>query len=326
MCGGGDDGLGPFAGVAAPDAVHVQARADTGALQGGEALLAGHAVDTEGFLVFLQVERRAAEHPALGAGEVDDVIVEARDGDVAVLVDQGVDHLAEGVDRVHDRAAVVTGVDILVRSRDADLHVLHAAHAGVDGRNLVGDHRGVGNENQVAGEFLAVGLHPCSQARGTDFLFALDHKLDVVAEFLLADQVFEHLDVHEVLALVVVRTAAPDGAVLDDRFVRLCVPELERFFRLDVIVAVDHDGGGLRIEFLLRKDHRVAGRLADLRRVDAGCLEQFYNLLRAAVHILLVDGIGADGRDAELLEELVEETFFVLLDVLFHFHNGMCFC
>ena len=147
-----------------------------------------------------------------------------------------------------------------------------------------------------------------------------------MAELLFADQVFKDLDVHEVLALVIVRAAAPDGAVFNDRFVGFGLPEFNGFFRLYVIVAVDHDGLRLRIELLLSEDHRMAGRLADFRRVDAGRLEQFYDLLRAAVHILLVSGVGADRGNAKLLEEFVEKTFFVLLDVLFHFHKGVCFC
>ena len=82
------DGLGAFPGVAAPDAADVEAGTDAGALEGGIAFLAAERPDVQEFLVFLLVIGGAGEHPAVGTGELHDIVVEARHGDLSVRADK----------------------------------------------------------------------------------------------------------------------------------------------------------------------------------------------------------------------------------------------
>ena len=71
------------------------------------------------------------------------------------------------------------------------------------------------------------------------------------------------------LALVIGGTAPVDASVLDDRFERWLLPEVERVHRLDVVVAVDDDGGRpLGVEPVAIDDGVAAG-LADLDMLDA---------------------------------------------------------
>lgn len=287
-----DDGLRALGIMSAPDAVDIEAGTDRGALQSGVTLLSADSVDADSGLELLLAEGNLAEHLAVLAAELLDIVVETLDSDVAVLVDERRNHIAESLDRVVDGSAVVTGVDIHLGSADGYLHIGHSAHAGADGGNILGLLGGIGDEYGVAGEFALVGLDPVAEARGTDLLLALEQELDVVAEFLLLYEIFECLDVHETLALVVVRSAAPDGAVLDDGLVRVCLPQVERLCGLHVVVAVNQHGGKFRIDFLLGIDHRVARGLADFNLVGTGGLYEACELLGAAAHILLVLRIG----------------------------------
>ena len=283
-----NDRLRPFADVAAPDAVHVQARTDAHALQRRETLLACERLHTQAAHIFLRIVRCPAQHLPVFPAQLDHVVVEALDGDVAILVDQRIDHLAERVDRIVDRAAVVARVKVFLRPLDRNLHVGDAAHAAVDGRDLLVEHRRVGNQDDVAGQQLLVCLDPFRECRRAHFLLTFKDELDVVAELPGTHQIFERLDVHERLALVVIRTACVDGSVADLRLKGRGDPQVERIDRHHVVVAVDQDGRQFRIDQLFTVDHRMSGGLHDLGLVGAGSQQQLGQALGTTVHVGLV--------------------------------------
>lgn len=315
---GGEDGFGALAGVAAPDAADVEAGAYAGALLGGEASLAVECADAKFLLVASLVEGGLGHEGALLVGEDEDVVVEAGDGDVAVRVVEVGDHLAEHVDGVGHGAAEEAGVEVVVGAGDFDLPVAEAAEAAGDAGHVGGNHRGVGDEDDVGLEQLFVFLAEAVERAGADFLFALEHELDVAGEVAGANHVFEGLGVHEGLAFVVVGAAGPDAAVDDDRLEGLCAPELKRSDGHDVVVAIDEDGGFGGVDDFLAIDDGVAVGGHDLGAVGAGLEEQLAPALGAAHHVALVLLLGADGGDADEGEELVEETVAVLFDVLLH--------
>ena len=143
-----------------------------------------------------------------------------------------------------------------------------------------------------------------------------------MGELAAAHQVLKGLDVHEQLALVVVGPAAPDGPVVDLRVEGIVVPFVQRLHWLDVVVAVDQHGTGLRVDDLLAEDDRMAGGLADAGFVGARFEQQVGEGLGAEIHICLVFGLGADGWDAQERKQLFEEALPVLLDVFFHGANS----
>ena len=321
---GRQDGLRALARVAAPDAAYVQARADADALQGGVTLFTLDFVDVQESLVLVHVEGGAGQHGAVLGGELHDVVVEAGDGDAAVGVVQAGDHRAERVDRVRHRAAVVAGVEVLVRAGDGHFQIGEAAHAAVDGRDLLGDHRGVGHEDDIGLQEFLVLLRPGGQRRTAHFLFALEDELHVMPQETLLEQELEGLQVHEQLALVVVRAAGvdgflPGGRVLgEDRLERIGAPLLQRLRRLHVVVAVHEHrlrGAGHGLDAV---DDGVALGLVHGSLVGAGRDKQFRQAAGAAVHVGLVFRLRADGGDAQQGEKLLEEAFAVLFDIGFH--------
>ena len=167
-----------------------------------------------------------------------------------------------------------------------------------------------------------MGLDPGRQGGAADLFFPFKEELDIVRELSAAHQVLKSLDVHEQLALVVVGTATPDGAVVHLRIEGIVLPHVQRLDRLNVVVAVNQHGLRFGIDDLLAEDDRMAGGLADARLVRARFKQQVGEGLGAAVHVGLVLRLGADGGDAQEREQLLEEALPVLFDVGFHGINS----
>ena len=88
-------------------------------------------------------------------------------------------------------------------------------------------------------------------------------------------KIFKSLDVHEQLALVVVGASSPDSPVVDFGLERIGIPLLQRLGRLDIVVAVNHNGLGLRVYHFLAEDYRVAGCRINVCLVCSGLFKQF---------------------------------------------------
>ena len=222
-------------------------------------------------------------------------------------------------------------MEIFVRSGYRDFHIAQAAHAAVDGRHLVGDHRGIRNQDDIGREFLFVRGHPSRQRGASDFFFAFEDKLHIVTEFPFAQQVFEGFDVHEQLALVVVGAAAPDGVFsrggirTDDRLERVRAPFLQRLSRLHVVMAIDQYRTGFRIHRLRAKDHWVARCGADFGHVGPRLQQQGLQPLCAGVHIIFMFRFGAYRWDPQQGKQFRIKPLPILFDILFHIVNILPF-
>jgi hypothetical protein len=110
------------------------------------------------------------------------------------------------------------------------------------------------------------------------------------------------------LALVVRGTTGVQAAVADDRLERGCLPQLERVDRLDVVVAVDGDGGrvGAGAEPLPVYGGLGAGYFQDLR-MQPGRLHQADQVLGGTAHLVVVRRIGRDRRDTAPLGQFGDE-------------------
>jgi hypothetical protein len=103
----------------------------------------------------------------------------------------------------------------------------------------------------------------------------------------------------------------------------LALPELKRFGRHHVIVAIDEDRGLRRILLIVAEDDGVTGRLVDFYGLYTEAFEMVAPVFSATLHIRLMFALGTDRRDADELEEVFEEASFVLADIILDLaHNS----
>ena len=141
--------LGPFARVAAPDAVYVERGTHAGTFERRVARLALHVADRERLLVRREAERSPVEGPPFGGSKFPHVVVESGDRHAPLGVGQLRHQTRQHVGRVGHRTAEQPRMEVLVRPLHLDLHVGQAAQAAGDRRGLHREHRGVRDEDHV---------------------------------------------------------------------------------------------------------------------------------------------------------------------------------
>ena len=200
---------------------------------------------------------------------------------------QGGEHLAERRHRVGDRAPVLAAVHRMVEGPDFDEHRDDAAERDGE-RGLPGPPvAAVGQDHCVGGEQIAVLGQELGEVLGARLLLALDEgrHADGRPSVPSADRALVHGDA----GLVVAGASAEETAVALDGLVGRRGPELERPFRLDVVMGVEQDRrrpvgrgnpsehGGVRPFHLQDLGLHACGveelargtrRLADVRRVE----------------------------------------------------------
>ena len=234
------------------------------------------------------------------------------------------------VGRVGHRTAEEARVQVLVRALHFNLHVSQTAQTTCNRGCLQRQHRGIRHQNDVGLEHLPVLTAEVVKACRTDLLLALEHELHVAGQRVGGTHRLECLGVHPQLPLVVIGAAGPDAAIADDRLEGVRTPLVARIHRHHVVVAVDQHRACLRIDGLLGIDHRIPGRGVDLRTVGPGPGQGGSQPFGAALHVGFVGRFGADRRNADQVEQLLEETRLVRFDVFFyvlHIHNvQISFC
>ncbi len=120
---------------------------------------------------------------------------------------------------------------------------------------------------------------------------------------------------HVDLSLVVLRAPRIHAAVAHVGLERRRRPQLLRIRRLHVVVSVNENGGTLNVRPMLGVDHRVAVRLDDLDRFQAGVRQVACQPLRTAEDITGEAAVGADARYPEQLRQLLLETVAILAQI-----------
>ena len=150
-------------------------------------------------------------------------------------------------------------MQVAVGSQNMDLEVSQSLQAVRYGRHARGKLAGVGDDRKVASQAVAVLGDVGLEIDAADLFLTLDQELDVhrqrpgrLEPGLCRLQVSEHL------ALVVRGPASIKVAVADCRLERRREPGLQRFGRLDVIMAVDEQGGFTRGPEPFRINNRMA--------------------------------------------------------------------
>src|ERR1700686_1301665 len=146
----------------------------------------------------------------------------------------------------------------------------------------------------------------------SDFLFTLDDYHDIYRKCSARSEVsFERLDVEENLAFVVHGSSGEDLLVAHGWLERRRSPQLQRFGRLDVVVAIDENGRCSWRVSPLADDDRVTGGWVDLRR-HTDFVERCLHPLGRPPRVGVVVRFGANARDAEKLEQLVVDPRVVV--------------
>src|SRR5215217_1304707 len=307
--GGRDDGLGPGPAEAAPDAVDVGRGAARHPLEGRVALLAGQRADPGDGHELAGVERQGGEVGPLLVGQLDHVVVPARDGDATGLVlepGQQRHQLGQGVG---DGAPEGARVQVGRGGAQVDLEVDEPAHGRDQRRHVLGDHPGVGDTDQVTGQPVGVLAQERVDRRRPRLLLALDEELDVDRQAPVGGQQMpDGRDLEVDLALVVGGAAGVQVAVAHGRLERRGGPLLQRVGRLHVVVAVH---GDRRLLGPGPQPLAVHGRLAALGGQDLGVepgrLHQSGQVLGRAADVAGALGVAGDRGDGAPLGQLANE-------------------
>ena len=247
-------------------------------------------------------------------------VAQAGHGDRAVVgVQRGQQPDQQG-ERVGRGAAVHAGVQRVVQRAHLD-HGLHeAAQRGRERRGADGRVGGVGDDEHVGAQALAVLGEEGLERRRADLLLALDEHGDADAGAVrVGGEVGAHGgQVGADAGLVVGGAAAEEPAVALGGDEGVARPVRRLAGRLDVVVGVEQDGRGARGRGP-PGDHRGgAGRAVRARRAEqldlgqAGLAQQPGDLVGGAPDVLLVERGGAHARHGherpELLDDLGHEA------------------
>ena len=171
-------------------------------------------------------------------------VVEAGNGDAAVVVVQAAEDVGQHADRVARAAAEHTGMQVAVGGLDGDLVIHQAAQRGCDGGRVRVPHAGVADQREVGLQLIPDRLHERHEILRADFFFAFDQDRDIDRQrsrHLLPGAA--GLDEGHQLSLVVLGAARNDdlaaiGVIGDDRLERRTVPEVQRIDRLHIVMPV----------------------------------------------------------------------------------------
>ena len=196
------------------------------------------------------VVRHLREQRALVVGEFEDVVVEAGHLHAAVRVVQRRDEAGDRRRRVRNRAAEHAGVQVEIGAVEVHRARDQPAHAGDHARDVRRDHAGVGDDDDVGVETIAVRGEQFLEVRRAGLLLALDQELERDRRAGAAGRREVRAQAEQVeqqLALVVGRAARTQHVTVDRRVERVGVPQLQRVDRLHVVVAVDEDDRRVRV-------------------------------------------------------------------------------
>ena len=265
--------------------------------------------------------RSSALQVGLDVGrQVVHAVIEAGNGDAAVVVPYGAENFRQQPDRVLRRAAEHAGMQVAVGA--GDLHVLidQSAQRGGDRRRLGVPHGGVADQRQVELELVGIVAHELEQMLRAAFLLALDHGGDRQRQ--LAGDRLEGaagLDEGHGLAFVVAGPARDDdlaaaGQRLDARLERRRLPQVQRIDRLHVIMAIEqHARAGDAVR--LAHHHRMALGWAHVGgKTDAAQVGG--HMLGGGPALFLVRRVGGNRGDAQQRKQALDAFVDILVDAV----------
>ena len=307
--GGGEDGLGAFALVAAGQPVDFGRGADADAFHAAETFLAGEEEDAGFALVVGFADGQGGKGLAFGRVEFGHIVIKTRNGDAALGIVQSGQHPDQRGGGVHDRAAEDPRVEVGGGPAHDDFHRGDAAQALGQRGVALRDHSRVRDGDDITAQLGAAGADKVIEIRAADFLLAFDEEdeIDRQGSF-FAEEVNRTEDVGEDLSFVVRRPAGEDTLVADGRFERRGGPEIHRFLGLDIIVSVNEHGRLARRLGSAGQHGGVSAGFRDLG-LESAVPEQGGEPIRAGPHFGGVVRFGRDTAEAEEVEEQIQIGF-----------------
>ena len=306
---GGDDGLAARAGVAAPDAVDFDCGAQPEAFEKADAWFDGAGAGADfgeegGF-----VELKGFHAGDVGVAGRAEAVVEAFDGDAVAVVVKGRDQAGEDGGGVADGAAEAAGVKVVRRGADGDLHAEIAAAVDVDAGPAGTPAAAVGGEQDVGGEEIAVVFEDDREGAAADFFLAFEQELHVDGEAVVGGEPgLDGGDGDPEGRLVVRRAAGVDAVVLDGGFEGWGVPELDRVGGLDVVMAVDEQGGGAFGVEPVGVDGWVAAAIEELDVLEADFGQAGLEDVGGGGDAFCVGRVGGDAWDSDEVEQFFQQA------------------
>ena len=209
-------------------------------------------------------------------------------------------------------------MEVAVGARHLHFPVGQAAQTRRQRRQVGAQHARVAHQHDVGPQQVAVVRKEAFETGRTNLFLALENKLHVDAQQVVAHEIFESLDLYHRLALVVVGPAAPHGTVAHDGLEGSRRPGRKRLGRHHVVVAVDENGGSIGRDEALAIDNGVALGGHHLDPFGTGLVQQLCPAAGTALHIVVVLGLGADARNAQQTEPFAQEAGLVFVDVRFY--------
>ena len=96
------------------------------------------------------------------------------------------------------------------------------------------------------------------------------------------------------------------------------MPELDRIDRLHIIVAVNENCRKRRIHHLLAEHYRMTSGRIYRRLISTGLHKKLDKTLCTTLHVRLVLLQRAHGRNPQERKQLLEEPFFIILNIILH--------
>ena len=264
---------------------------------------------TSVYAVLLLVEGQAAPGGQFLRAGRNDVVVEAGDEDVAVLVLELGQNLRQGHEGIGRRAAVHAGVQIGLGAAHFKLGVDHAAQAHAQGGQAGRKELGIGDQGKVRLQLGRLGGDKARNSLPSHLLFAFEQDAHVERQLAVGGQQrLQRLDLRPHLALVVHRAAGVEVAVALRRLEGRREPLVQRIGRLHIVVAVKEHGRLARGMQPVGIDQRmtVGFDQPHVLHADAGQLGG--QRLGGAAAIALVLGQRGDGRNAQQVLQFIEKA------------------
>ena len=251
------------------------------------------------FAVLLFVEGKAAPcGKLLGAGS-DNLVKEAGNENVAVLVLEFRNDVREGKERIGRRAAVHAGMKIGFCAAHFDLGVDHAAQADAKRRKSGSKELGVANQRKVGFQVGRLRSNVVRNSLPSHLFLAFEKNPDVEGQRVVCGhERLERLHLRDHLALVVDRTAGVEVSIALCGLEGRREPLVERVGRLNIVVTVDEHGrlaGGMQP---VGVDQRMAFGLNQSRMLHANALQIGEQRLGGFAAVVLVLRQSGNRRNA----------------------------
>ena len=306
--------------VAGTDSVDFQGRPESQPLGNSVLFLSAYRRHSGFRFVAPRVKRHGIGQLLLFGCQFRDRVIEARHGNRSVFTMQTGDNYRQRVGGIGRHAAMRSGMQVVCWTPHGERQVHYAAQTHGNGRCAGWMHCRVAHHENIRRNALAPIFDRAVETAAATFFFSFEDHPDVHLEGIGTYQRVDGLqDIHQ-LALVVLRPARIQARPANRRRKRGRRPLRQWICRLDIVMPVEENSGGVRACGSLRVDERMRGRLHQLR-LESCRLKVISKPRSTVADVLCVPGISANAGKTqhglpfrqEPVPAFLEEPFQLLL-------------